>query len=178
MKAVTARRWLIVGCVVIMGSAFAATMASPAPMLLYPITPSLPPGLYVRTGEVPSVGMIAVFPVPEAARRYKASIGETVRANFLFMKPIVAGPGDHVCMQTSDMLFINGLGIAAVTTRDSFGRPLPVWQGCRRLDTFEVFTLSSAVSNSFDSRHYGPINISTVIGAYRPLRGPNEGAGS
>jgi type IV secretory pathway protease TraF len=148
----------MMGGVAIMSSALAATMASPAPLLLYPITPSLPPGLYVRTGEPPAVGLIAAFPVPEAAWRYKAEIDETVHHDFLFMKPIVAGPGDHVCMQTSDMLFINGLGIAAVTPHDSVGRPLPVWRGCRRLDTSEVFTLSSNVSNSFDSRHYGPIN--------------------
>jgi hypothetical protein len=71
-------------------------MMSEAPLFLCPITPSLPPGLYVRTFESPKVGMIAAFRVPEAARRYKASLGEEVRDDFLFMKPIIAGPGSHV----------------------------------------------------------------------------------
>jgi len=48
-------------------------MSSEAPLVLYPITPSLPPGLYVRTFKPPTVGMIAAFRVPEAAKRHKAS---------------------------------------------------------------------------------------------------------
>jgi type IV secretory pathway protease TraF len=176
MKVVTARRWAMMGGVAIMSSALAATMASPAPLLLYPITPSLPPGLYVRTGEPPAVGLIAAFPVPEAAWRYKAEIDETVHHDFLFMKPIVAGPGDHVCLRIPNDLYLNGARITQVAMTDGADRSLPIWRGCRRLEPGELFTLSSAVSNSFDSRHYGPINVNAVIGVYRPLRGPNEGA--
>lgn len=161
-----------------------ASMASPAPLFLYPITSSLPAGLYVRTGEAPSVGAIAAFPVPAAARRYKASIGETVRANFLFMKPIVAGPGDHVCLRIPNHLYLNGARIAEVAMEDGAGRSLPLWHGCRRLEPGELFTLSTHAGTSFDSRHYGPIKLSTVIGAYRPIGSlagsPNihSGAGS
>ena len=50
--------------------------ASQAPLFLYPITPSLPPGLYIRTFEPPKAGAIAAFRVPKAARRYKATIGQ------------------------------------------------------------------------------------------------------
>jgi type IV secretory pathway protease TraF len=155
-----------------------ASMASPAPLFLYPSTPSLRAGLYVRTGEAPSVGTIAVFPVPEAARRYKAEIGETVRDDFLFMKPIVAGPGDHVCLRQTEGLFLNGARVAVATTHDSAGRPLPIWRGCRRLRPGEFLTLSSRTLNSFDSRHYGPIRIASVVGIYRPLRSAIGGASS
>jgi type IV secretory pathway protease TraF len=161
-----------------------ASMASPAPLVLYPITPSLPPGLYVRTGEPPAVGLIAAFPVPEAAQRYKASIGETVHDDFLFMKPIVAGPGDHVCLRIPNHLYLNGARIARVAMEDGAGRSLPIWRGCRRLVPGELFTLSTHAGTSFDSRHYGPINVNTVLGIYRPIGGlagsPNihSGAGS
>jgi type IV secretory pathway protease TraF len=147
----------------------AASMASPAPLFLYPITQSLPAGLYVRTGEVPTVATIAVFPVPEVAKRYKTEIGETVHEDFLFMKPIVAGPGDHVCLHIPNGLYLNGARIAQVVMKDGAGRSLPIWRGCRRLEPGELFTLSTHAGTSFDSRHYGPINISTVIGAYRPI---------
>jgi type IV secretory pathway protease TraF len=146
-----------------------ASMASPAPLVLYPITRSLPPGLYIRTGEPATVGLIAAFPVPEAARRYKAEIGETVHDDFLFMKPIVAGPGDHVCAQGSGGLDLNGARIAQVAVTDGAGRALPVWRGCRNLHADEAFTLSTHAETSFDSRYYGPIDRASILATYRPI---------
>ena len=95
MNGKTKRQKLLIGAATL---AICGTLAlgimNEAPLILYPITPSLPPGLYVRTFVPPKVGTIAAFRVPKAAKRYKASIGETVHPDFLFMKPIVAEPGD------------------------------------------------------------------------------------
>ena len=52
-------------------------MTSEAPLILYPITPSLPPGLYIRTFEPPVVGMIAAFRVPEAPGATKSRSAKT-----------------------------------------------------------------------------------------------------
>ncbi len=170
MSGLSKKRRLVlgVGTLAICGL-LTASMANPAPLFLYPITPSLPPGLYVRTGQVPTIGTIAVFRVPEAAKRYKAAIGETVRDDFLFMKPIVAGPDDHVCLRPAEGLLLNGARIAAVATHDSNGRLLPVWRGCRRLKPGELFTLSTHAKASFDSRYYGPIDRASILATYRPI---------
>lgn len=149
----------------------AVGMVSKAPFVLYPITPSLPPGLYIRCFEPPSVGTIAAFPVPKAAKRYKALIDEEVREEFLFMKPIVAGSGDHVCNRSKDGIYINGVHIAPVIAHDRVGRSLPQWRGCRKLWDDEIFAVSTYVRNSFDSRHIGPISLSEVVGVYRRLPG-------
>jgi len=142
-------------------------MACDAPLILYPITSSLPPGLYVKTFELPTVGAIAAFPIPKAAQGYKKSIGEVVSDDFLFMKPIIAGPGDHVCNQSGKGLFINGALVTSTSAHDRSGRALPVWRGCRRLLDGEFFTLSTHSPNSFDGRHYGPTKEDDIRGTYR-----------
>jgi len=144
-------------------------MASETPLILYPITPSLPQGLYVRTFDSPSTSMIAAFRVPEIAKRYKALIGEEVREEFLFMKPIIAGPGDHVCNRREKGIFINGARAASMSAHDRSGRTLPIWRGCRRLLEKEFFTLSTHASSSFDGRHYGPTKAADIRGVYHAL---------
>jgi type IV secretory pathway protease TraF len=49
------------------------------------------------------------------------------------------------------------------------GRPLSSWGQCRRLADDELFLLSVTNPASFDSRYFGPINASAVIGLARPL---------
>ena len=144
-------------------------MTSKVPLILYPITPSLPPGLYVRTFEPPKVSMIAAFRVPEAAKLHKASIGETVHDDFLFMKPMVAAPGDHVCRQSSDGVFVNGIRVAPEIAQNRSELPLPLWLGCRRMLEDEFFTMSGHSISSFDSRNYGPIQREMILGTYRSL---------
>lgn len=167
MSRMTKRRKLLFGAATL---AFCGTLAFgmtiEAPLILYPITPSLPPGLYVRTFKPPKVGMIAAFRVPEAAKRYKASVGETVHDDFLFMKPVVAGPGDYVCHRCFGGIYVNDARIAEDTIHDQTEEQLPQWTACRRLADEEISTLSTYTRTSFDSRHFGPIPASSVVGVY------------
>jgi len=59
-----------------------------APIVLYPISPSLPEVPYVRTATAIEVGTIVAFPMPDVARRYQRRRGHELPAKFLFMKPI------------------------------------------------------------------------------------------
>ena len=49
------------------------------------------------------------------------------------------------------------------------GRPLPSWQQCRRLESGELFLLSVTNPASFDSRYFGPVSASAVIGVAHPV---------
>jgi type IV secretory pathway protease TraF len=49
------------------------------------------------------------------------------------------------------------------------GRPLPSWQQCRRLEPGELFLLSVTNPASFDSRYFGPVSASAVIGVAHPV---------
>jgi type IV secretory pathway protease TraF len=46
---------------------------------------------------------------------------------------------------------------------------MSAWQQCRRLSDGELFLLSTTNPASFDSRYFGPIAASAVIGAAHPL---------
>ena len=54
-------------------------------------------------------------------------------------------------------------------TVDRLGRRLPVWRQCRALHVDELFLLSTTNPASFDSRYFGPVTISAVIGTAQPL---------
>ena len=170
MSGKTRRRKLVFGATTVaLCGTLMLGMTSRAPLILYPMTPSLPPGLYIRTFGSPKVGMIAAFRVPRAAKRYKASIGEDVHDDFLFMKPIVAAPGDFACNELGEGLHIDGALIGSALTQDSLREALPFWKGCRRLGHDEFFT-ASGHARSFDSRNYGPIRSKAILATYKSLR--------
>jgi type IV secretory pathway protease TraF len=53
--------------------------------------------------------------------------------------------------------------------QDRLGRPLPSWTDCRLLDGDEAFLLMEGVADSFDSRYFGPIHTTAIIGRLVPL---------
>lgn len=162
------RRWAAVSLLPLMGL-FLVGGTSEAPLFLYPATPSLPAGLYLRVGGAIERGSIVAFPVPEPAQDYQRSLGRHVDPGFLFLKPAVALAGDRVCNSVGAGLRINGRQVASTASHDRQGRPLPVWQDCRSLAPGELFTFTDHVPNSFDGRYYGPIDRSSVVGIYRRL---------
>jgi len=53
--------------------------------------------------------------------------------------------------------------------RDSRGRVLPTWNGCRVLAVGEVFLMNWQSEDSFDGRYFGPLPASTIVGRADPL---------
>ena len=78
-------------------------------------------------------------------------------------------PSDLVCNDVDAGLWLNGRKVALTAGQDNEGHPLPVWQNCRHLAEGELFTFADHVPNSFDGRHYGPIERSRVVGVYRMI---------
>ena len=74
----------------------------------------------------------------------------------------------EVCI-TGRVVRIDGVPSAAVLPADRWGRPLPSWQQCRRLEPGELFLLSVTNPASFDSRYFGPVSTSAVIGVAHPV---------
>lgn len=146
----------------------APTYLLPGPIVLYPETPSLPVGPYLISFSQIETGKIVAFSMPSIARRYHREQGREFSSSYLYIKPVVAGPGDKVCSSATG-LFINGQRFADVVTQNAAGNPLPVWQDCRRLGADEWFMVSTHARESFDSRYYGPIQESEIASVYRPL---------
>lgn len=147
-------------------AAFAAVLTH-EPTFLLNRTPSEPPGIYFRTPGAPRTGAIIAFSTPAAAFPYADAQMAYLRHRPL-LKAIAAGPGDHVCTTSGDLV-INGRTKAAIAVQDRQGRALPRWQGCRALAADELFVFSPRVANSFDSRYYGPVRRDAVLGVYRQL---------
>jgi conjugative transfer signal peptidase TraF len=84
------------------------------------------------------------------------------------LKKVAAVPGDLVCESQGDVL-INGRFVARASTRDGAGRELEPWKGCRTLASGEYFLLNSDNPQSFDSRYFGPVSESMLMGRAVPL---------
>jgi len=161
------RRWAslapagVASAIALLG-AFAAQ-----PVFLLNTTPSEPLGLYIETPGPVAVGRLVAFNAPAAAFPYADRRLGYLRHTTL-LKAVAAGPGDVVCARTG-RLRINGHDRASIAVRDRFGVALPRWSGCRRLGANEFFVFSDRVPNSFDSRYFGPIDRSSIVGVYRPV---------
>ena len=148
------------GVVLLIGLGFVVNAWSPR--FLLNVTPSEPRGLYLLSRNPVAIGAIVAIPAPAVAA---AAEGGPVTS---VLKAVAAGGGDLVCIR-SGRLAINGRDRAPVLDRTAKGALLPHWSGCRRLTPGELFLFSDRVPNSFDSRYFGPVRRSEVIGVYRPL---------
>nr|WP_232307046.1 S26 family signal peptidase [Sphingomonas sp. Y57] len=99
--------------------------------------------------------------LPPASR----AISETrhiLPAGAVLVKPVAAIAGANIC-GSGDRISIDGRIVARRAIADRQGRPLPRWQGCRRLRGGQVLLLSMHL-RSFDGRYFGPSDGAELIG--------------
>lgn len=135
-------------------------------VVLYNHSPSLPQGFYFRTDKEIASGAIVTIrarDVAPALARERSFTGERDR----FLKRVAAIEGDFVCVE-GERLTINGQEAARRRARDSLGRPLPAWSGCRALGDDEALLLGDS-EDSFDGRYWGPVTVDLIEGVWRRL---------
>ncbi|HEK1439181.1 TPA: S26 family signal peptidase [Pseudomonas aeruginosa] len=152
-------------------------LAQPLPRLIYNPSDSVAVGWYRvepldhRADPLPrplSVGSIVLTTLPPDVAALAAQRGYLpVRVPLL--KRVGAVAPQEVCI-AGGIVRIDGVPSAAVLPADRWGRPLPSWQQCRQLRPGELFLLSATNPASFDSRYFGPISASAVIGVAHPVR--------
>jgi type IV secretory pathway protease TraF len=84
------------------------------------------------------------------------------------MKRVLALPGQELCRKGLRII-INGLLLGTAAERDTQGRPLPDWQGCRVVLPDQVFLMNWNEPSSLDGRYFGPIPFSSIVGRAQPL---------
>lgn len=144
-----------------------ASLAEPAPRLIWNASASAPLGLYWVSRTAPSRGDLVLAELPPDARRLAAERGY-LPDGVPLGKRVAALGGDRVCT-IEDAMLVNGRPIAERLAHDSLGRALPRWTGCRRLAGDELFLLMEGVPGSFDGRYFGPVRRAAVIGRLVPL---------
>ena len=140
----------------------------PLPRLVYNPSNSVPVGWYrIGPADALRVGAIVLTTLPPAAAALAAQ-RRYLPARVPLLKRVGAVAPQHVCIFDA-LVWIDGVPVAAALPADRLGRPLPSWPHCRRLEPGELFLLSSTNLASFDSRYFGPVSASAVIGVAHPV---------
>lgn len=162
------RRWPLA---LIAGSLFALTWAAystPVPRLVYNASDSLPIGWYhIKATRSLRPGDTVLISLPHKVRTFAAQQGY-LPASIPLLKTVAAIAPQHVCV-LSGLIVVNSEPVAIRLRVDREGRVLPQWSGCRQLEDGELFLLSTANPESFDSRYFGPVPVDSVIGRAQPL---------
>jgi len=171
----TRRRILTVTALAVICIAAASAVDWPA-KLIWNATASAPIGFYTVESadqfDVPE--LVAVMP-PEPLAAFMVERGYIARSVPL-LKRVLGPPGQRVC-RTGRTITVDGIQMGEALERDSLGRILPVWQGCRVIGDGEIFLMNWEVRDSLDGRYFGPIPADSVIGRAVPLWTDEEGVG-
>jgi conjugative transfer signal peptidase TraF len=84
------------------------------------------------------------------------------------LKRVLALPGQTVC-RNGLAIAVDGIDVGEARERDGRGRRLPSWHGCRIIADGDVFVMNWQSNDSLDSRYFGPLPASAVIGRAEPV---------
>jgi type IV secretory pathway protease TraF len=138
----------------------------PRPLLIWNASKSVPIGWYFVEHRKPKLHEIAVVKLEDWPELY-ASSRDYLPANVWLLKPVAALFPTVVC-RFGRYVFIDGKLVAHAKLFDRQRRILPRWKGCTSLKSDEVFLIARP-SDSFDSRYFGSVKLSQVIGVAHRL---------
>lgn len=129
---------------------------------------SVPVGLYrIVPAERIEVTDLAVVMPPDELAAFLDERGYLPRGLPLIKRVLALG-GTEVCRHGAQIIAY-GVTYGQARAQDTRGRPLPVWKGCRRLGAGEAFFMNWDSPDSFDSRYFGPLPLSSVVGRAVPV---------
>ena len=147
-----------------------------APRLIWNASASAPIGLYaIEPDRSPDITDLVAIRAPEPLDSFLVERGYIGRGVPL-MKRIAALPGQRVC-RNELAITVDAVPMGDALARDRLGRPLPVWQGCRVVTEGELFLMNWRVRDSLDSRYFGSLPASSVIGRATPVYTDEDGDG-
>jgi conjugative transfer signal peptidase TraF len=163
----SSRKRLLITVLGVIGASL-GSLVKPSYQVRYNTSQSAPLGWYaiVPASDMP-VGAFALVQLPAAAAELANRRGYLLQT-VPILKRVAATHGQVICTVV-DGIFVDGVLTARALAHDSAGRPLAHWTGCRRLAGDELFLLNADNAASFDSRYFGPIHRSAVIGKAIPL---------
>jgi conjugative transfer signal peptidase TraF len=145
-----------------------ASFAKPTPRVIYNASDSVPVGWYrIGPPRALRVGGFVLVHLPAAPKTLAARRGY-LPWRIPLLKRIGAMAPQAVCVR-GGIVRIDGVRVAITLRVDGVGRRLMPWRQCRRLRTGELFLLSTSNPASFDSRYFGPVKASAVVGLAQPL---------
>ena len=145
-------------------------VSPPTPRLLYNTSLSAPQGWYrlYPDAAIERGGLVAAF-APALARKLAHNRGYLPH-HVPLIKTVWAGGGAEICSKNGTVSAPNRPDIYALA-QDGLGRDMPGFDGCFTLDADEVFLISIDVQTSFDSRYFGAVAASNVLGRVEYMGG-------
>ena len=153
-----------------------ATLAVDLPTaLIWNASASAPIGLYaIRPTDTLAVSDLVVVTPPTALARFLDTRGY-LPTGVPLVKRIAALPGQQICRHGTSIT-VDGTVVTTARARDQLGRPMPSWQGCRRVAASDIFLLNRH-PDSLDGRYFGPLPTHSIVGQAVPLLTDADGDG-
>ena len=164
----TGRRMTVLAMLAGTALVVAPAWSRPDIRIIWNASASVPVGLYrIVAADRLDVTDLAVVMPPDELAGFLAMRGYLPHGLPL-IKRVLALSGTEVC-RSGTTITAYGMTYGQARQRDGQGRPLPVWQGCRTLRDGEAFFMNWDSPDSFDSRYFGPLPLSSVIGRAVPV---------
>ena len=145
-----------------------STVGGATPHYIWNTSRSVPIGLY-RLQPATSLAvteLVAIQP-PDLLAAF-LDLNGYLPIGVPMLKRVLALPGQKVCR--SRLTFaVDGVEVGQAQERDGRGRPLPAWNGCRVIADGDIFVMNWQSTDSLDSRYFGPLPASAVIGRAVPV---------
>ncbi len=145
-----------------------STIGGATPRYIWNASNSVPIGLY-RLQPITTLAvtdLVAIQP-PDLLAAF-LDLNGYLPIGVPMLKRVLALPGQTVC-RNGLAIAVDGIDVGEAHERDGRGRPLPSWQGCRVLAVGDVFVMNWQSTDSLDSRYFGPLPASAVMGRAEPV---------
>jgi conjugative transfer signal peptidase TraF len=145
-----------------------STIGGAPPRYLWNASHSVPIGLYrlLPVSKLTVTELVAVQP-PDLLAAF-LDLNGYLPIGLPMLKRVLALPGQTVC-RSGLAIAVDGVEVGQARERDGRGRPLPVWHGCCAIADGDVFVMNWQSADSLDSRYFGPLPASAVIGKAIPI---------
>jgi conjugative transfer signal peptidase TraF len=145
-----------------------STMDEATPTYIWNASRSVPIGLYQLqpAGRLAVTELVAIRP-PEPLATF-LDLNGYLPIGLPMLKRVLALLGQTVCRKGLT-ISVDAIDLGDALSRDSRGRPLPVWQGCRVAGADELFLMNWQSEDSLDGRYFEFVPNSSVIGKALPV---------
>jgi conjugative transfer signal peptidase TraF len=145
-----------------------STVGGTTPHYIWNASNSVPIGLYrlQPVAQLAVTELVAIQP-PDLLAVF-LDLNGYLPIGVPMLKRVLALPGQTVC-RNGLSIAVDGIDVGQAQERDGRGRPLPAWHGCRVIADGDVFVMNWQSADSLDSRYFGPLPASAVIGRAEPV---------
>lgn len=159
--------WASVAFIAVGAIAVSTAVTMPT-LFLWNASPSAPMGLY-RLQSIDHLGPrdLVALTAPDPIAAFIAD-RSYLPPDIPLLKHVAGLPGQIVC-RFDRSITVDGISLGEAQQTDSHGHQMPVWQGCRRITSDQVFLMNPHVETSLDGRYFGPIPRNALLAEAIPI---------